>query len=156
MRITPYQSSGGESEARTYDGGEEVLIEVHEKGNFAVAWSSLKPLGELLELVRPEIQRHRLGKIRMGKLEGEPVDLRKRKAFDAVAADPEGWNCANFYLGKEHVTWHMPSPEAPHLGEVGIAASNPRSELLRKLLFQTAMPQIVEDAPGIFESIEHL
>jgi|SRR5665213_1046932 len=155
MLTRPYQASGGESEYRTYPGGEDVTIEIQQKNNFAVVWSSLTPLGGLLELVRPTLEGQR-GKVRMGKLDGEPVDVSKRKVVETVAADPKGWNCANFSLGREYVTWAMPTREAPHLGEIGFATKNPASEWLRKLLHETAMPSIVEDADGIFGSLERL
>ncbi|GEM_PF-2781203 len=155
MKAQPYRASGGESELRTYDGGEEARIEVHTKGNFAVTWSSLTPLGGLLAVVRPAIENAR-GKVMIANLEGEPSDVSKRKILDTVAADPEGWNCANFFLEREYVTWAMPAREAPHLGEVGFATRNVASQWLRKLLHETAMPSIVEDAAGVFESVARL
>ncbi len=155
MIVKPYQSSGGESELRTYDGGEEARIEIQSNG-FAMAWSSLKPLGSVLELVRPAIEGQR-GKVSIANLEGEASSVSRQKVFDIVAADPEGWNCANFFLGHgEYVSWAMPLPEPPYLGEVGFATKNASSEWLRKLLRETAMPSIVEDLDGIFASVERL
>jgi hypothetical protein len=153
-----YEASGGDSELRTYGGGEKLLIEAQEDG-FVVAWSATADASKFMRAVRSLIEVAAEAEL-TPPLNGRPV-IPFTKADAAVTSSPGDFRFITVEAEDDSFIWSAVNPNTPFdgpdaPGQVAFAFSSLNRTWVAQLIEATATEQVQADIVGILESTERL
>ncbi len=150
-----YQASGGDSERRSYEGGEGLTIESQDEG-YVLAWSAVAHAGEFMRVVSELVAASAVTEL-LPRTNGR-ASVSLAEAVDAVASHPEV-KVIEVNSDDETFVWTATGPNArgrPDLSCVAIAFSALDPVRVKQFITDTATPQIKGDLTHILESAERL
>jgi hypothetical protein len=154
-----YLSSGGTSELRPYDDGEQYAIELHRR-SFSVLWSTSIPAKDFMHQVASLVEIPGAG---YASLSPSDDDEGRYAFLDAMAKIDDGSVTADFIhldFADRAFTWQAPDlvhDQRPRSqGQIGMICKAFRAEWLDGFIRNTATPRVAADVEHILGSTERL
>jgi ribosomal protein L30/L7E len=160
VNLQTYKSSGGESEYRSYEAGEEAQVELHEH-SFSVLWSAVLPAQGFLHYIRPLIT-DTDGSARMSTVDNQPIECSLTEGIKKIDADPGRFTFIRLDFADRAITWEAPDlsrslGQRPYLpGQIGVICRQFEPDWLRRFLVETATPHVAADADDLVEATKRL